>query len=303
MSGAGRDLLQFRKKSLILNSEQPGFKRISLELSEVLNGVSSDGSEPQKLTVVACGLLKAGKSTLLNLLSDHVEAEYFPSGPVRETVELRAFETEDFVFLDTPGLDCDDTDDRTALQGVAESDVLLLVHNLREGELHQQELEWLARIAKVASGARLDERLLVVLTYMEEMEDRYEFIVQRVRQQCANAVGVVPVCFAVSNSRYRKGVLEKKKLLIEKSGVKDVLEYLYDRRDELLKAAFMDRRQRWLDRRDALLVEVREELRKRMEVVESIKAKYFGALDGLVCDIENVADVARKRVENYEKIA
>lgn len=50
-----------------------------------------------KPVIAVWGMMNAGKSYLLNMLTHHYNAEYFPTNDVRETAELRLFE-ESLIF-------------------------------------------------------------------------------------------------------------------------------------------------------------------------------------------------------------
>ncbi|MBK1642118.1 hypothetical protein CKO12_09560 [Chromatium okenii] len=64
----------------------------------------------QALKVIACGMLNAGKSSLLNALTDQLENEVFATGPVRTTTKKAELSHHQFIFTDTPGLDAIEAD-------------------------------------------------------------------------------------------------------------------------------------------------------------------------------------------------
>ena len=88
-------------------------------------------SKQKKPVVAVCGLMNAGKSFLLNMLSQHFDREHFKTADQRETAEIKRLETNDFIYLDTPGLDANNTDDLLAKQGIGSADIVLYVHQPR----------------------------------------------------------------------------------------------------------------------------------------------------------------------------
>ena len=99
-----------------------------LELQSNLN------DQEQKPVVAVWGLMNAGKSYLLNMLTDHFGEEYFKTNDFRETAEIKKYESNQIIYLDTPGLDANEADNLEAIRGVARADVVLFVHQ-PQGEL------------------------------------------------------------------------------------------------------------------------------------------------------------------------
>ncbi|MGX2010761.1 GTPase, partial [Enterobacter asburiae] len=49
--------------------------------------------------VAICGLMNAGKSALLNMLTGHLEQEYFATGASRTTADVQSMTTENIDWL------------------------------------------------------------------------------------------------------------------------------------------------------------------------------------------------------------
>ncbi len=79
-----------------------------LKESQDLRGLSQDflnqSSRSDNPVIVTWGLMNAGKSSLLNMLTKHIEQEYFKTNDFRETAVISAYETDQLTYLDTPGL-------------------------------------------------------------------------------------------------------------------------------------------------------------------------------------------------------
>ena len=102
-------------------------------------------SAPKKPVIAVCGLMNAGKSYLLNMLTQHIDQEYFKTADQRETTENNKLETEQYIYLDTPGLDANTQDDAIVQPGIAEADFVLFVHQ-PQGELDPCELAFLRQL-------------------------------------------------------------------------------------------------------------------------------------------------------------
>ena len=79
----------------------------------------------EKSVIVTWGLMNAGKSSLLNMLTQHIEQEFFKTNDFRETTEVCAYEADQYIYLDTPGLDANAADNLEALKGIKKADIVL----------------------------------------------------------------------------------------------------------------------------------------------------------------------------------
>lgn len=188
---------------------------------ELLDAVEG-GSKPR---IAAWGLVKAGKSSLLNMLSGHVAKEFFATGVVRTTLRNKELETERYVLVDTPGLGIDKRDSAEAFKGLDAADVTVFVHS-PPGELDQEEIDLLGQV-NAAYGAQTDRRLVLVLSQLDKFSasDR-DLIRTRILAQMQEFFGLQPACFEVSSTRYGKGVNEGKTTLELKSGIPALRDHL-----------------------------------------------------------------------------
>lgn len=178
------------------------------------------GKRERKL-VVNAGLLKAGKSSLFNALAGK---ELFETDVVRATIENQRVETEHYVLLDTPGLDACESDDKEALKGYIDADVIIFVHNLLEGELNQIEVDAIRFI----SGQFNDDNIffknvVLVLTCKDQKEDEFEQIQEQINEQCQDCFNhSFEKIFCVDSVGYIKGLAENKTLLVQQSGIEEL---------------------------------------------------------------------------------
>lgn len=183
---------------------------------------AAQGTKPR---IAAWGLVKAGKSSLLNMLSGHVQDEVFKTGVIRTTTLNQELETEHFVLIDTPGLGIDKNDSHEAHNGLNNADVILFVH-APPGELDQEEMSLLAQL-KASYAEHTEQRLILVLTQLDKDHDgAMAQIQQRVLAQLENDLNIKPKCFQVSNSRYRKGAAQGLAKMAKSSGIPDLVIHL-----------------------------------------------------------------------------
>ena len=87
----------------------------------------------------------------------------------------------DIMIIDTPGLDANEEDSKEALEAIYSSDALLLVHNLKKGELDSYEIDLLNLIKK--TNPSISQKLTIVLTNLESCRDEKEAIEQKVMKK------------------------------------------------------------------------------------------------------------------------
>lgn len=166
------------------------------------------------LSIAVVGLLKAGKSTLLNAMTG--QEELFKSGVIRTTVKNQHVKDGYFEWIDTPGIDDTDQETATAFAGLKNADTVLFTHNLKQGELDRMEVEFL-QTCRQRDGHFL-AKLRFVFTHIDDLEPTtVDIIQQKISQQCRALFHTIPPMIAVSATRYLKGHKDDKKLLMEKS--------------------------------------------------------------------------------------
>lgn len=201
------------------------------QLEDSYQGFLQEASRSPKPTIAAWGLVKAGKSSLLNMLSGHIADEFFKTGVVRTTRLNQQLETEHYLLMDTPGLGIDLADSQQAYRGLDNADVILFVH-APPGELDQEEMELLTQV-KATYTKDTEQRLVLVLSQLDKDQDgALERIRQRILEQLQEQLGIQPKCFMVSNSRYRKGAVQEKQAMMSGSGIPQLASHL----DELVQA-------------------------------------------------------------------
>ena len=220
------------------------------DIQSQLDDLLSD-KEEAKPVVVAYGMMNAGKSYLLNMLTGHIEQEFFKTNDIRETVDIARYEGTDYTWLDTPGLDADQEDDRRAQKGVQVGDIVLFVHQ-PQGELEAKEIAFLGKL-RTTLDAHAASNIVVVLSKADkESADKIGQIEQRIMQQCAEVLSFAPRIFRVSAKRHRNGSSKRQEALVTAGGIDALSVHLR----ELAVDVQSVRAQKRLARIDTLLEQV-----------------------------------------------
>lgn len=173
--------------------------------------LNSDADIP---VVTVVGKFNHGKSQLLNEL---IGKDAFSVADKRETTTLTEHLRDNVRWLDAPGLDADigNADDQLAAQAAwLQSDIRLVVHAAKEGELDADERRLLHELD--ADGKKTQRQTLLVLSQADQLADDAEL--EKVSQAIlAQAPGMT--LNIVSSTRHRKGTQEGKALLVSKSGI------------------------------------------------------------------------------------
>lgn len=224
--------------------------------------------------VVNTGMVSAGKSSLYNALTDSHDERFPVKAPPGTTTKADSFDYGSISYIDTPGIATKTEDEAVAFDELIKSDIIMMIHNVRTGPLHESEVEWLGRIvANMPDLSMRKERMIFVFSWKDtrEREKGYDDLIKSLRQQVYGIVGVEIPCFEVSVKKYSRGVAENKPALMEKSGVPELRAYLEEH-----AAAYLDKKQEINNSEyDAVLCEVRERLQTLMEKKEKEKDKIY----------------------------
>lgn len=240
----------------------------------------------KKPIIVAYGLMNAGKSYLLNMLTQHISEEFFKTNDIRETATIKKFESEKYIYLDTPGLDANEADDSQAQSGVKKADVVLFLHQ-PQGELEANEIDFLKKLSR-SFGKHSNKSIIIVLSKIEkESQEKIDAIEKAVKIQCEKEIGFSPTIFKVSNSRYKNGVTKNKNALIDQSNIKSLIGHI----DHVAAAAQKFKAQKSLIALDDFLADA-----KIKEITLSSKR------NDLMASIEDSLSIFHMHMESIKKL-
>lgn len=275
-----------------MKSTKNSIKNIQDQFSLILNQ-----NVDHRPIIVVYGLMNAGKSFLLNMLTQHIEVEFFKTNDVRETSEIKKFESDKYVYLDTPGLDANQADDARAQFGASQADIVLFVHQ-PQGELDVNEVEVLNEI-KQSFGSYAESNIVLVISKIEKEDpEKINLIEEKIKAQCVQEIGFSPKVFQVSNKRYQIGVKKHSDGLITQSHIKSLIEYL----DLVAMNSEKVRAQRRLIKVEELLNAIEEEdgqLRKEKQKLMNLIDESFSNFNQ---QIDLLNDFLEERASQYRNI-
>jgi len=258
----------------------------------------------QKCRVGCIGLLKAGKSSLCNALTDSLDDRRFAVGFNRTTTANQEWDCGDYLLLDTPGLDCNENDSRETTSLLESLDIIIFAHNLNTGEFdkHEQEFMWRLAPSKERSMALLDKTFWALTKLDECTKNDARQLEQKITSQIARQIGVTPrYVFTLGSTRYKKGMTENKQLMVQKSNIpafRDALRNDVRSKQQQVAAerqmALRDVRQQIVGQLHTVLTEKTREITDYAQKRTALKSK-FG--HGLVALHERLQQYANKQQE------
>lgn len=269
----------------------------SQNLRKNSQGFLNKSLHSDKPVIVTWGLMNAGKSSLLNMLTQHIDQEFFKTNDFRETTEISAYETDQYIYLDTPGLDANTEDNLEALKGVNKADVVLFVHQL-QGELEANEIEFLKDI-RTSFGQYAAENIVLILSKVDK-EDRSKVdqIQNRVLEQCEQYLGFQPQCFQISNTLYQQGMQKHKDGLIRHSHIEDLKQCI----DVVILNTKVVRQERFNQEKALLLKKLTEQ---KTKIEDEYKAQKLLLTNGFIPfqkSLKSLKQFVETKAQQYKNI-
>lgn len=187
-------------------------------LEELKNSIRNNA-----VKVTCVGLYNSGKSTLLNCLVGDLNCTTFKTADTRETTTNKTVTLENGIhFVDTPGLNAQEHDDKRVMDVIKGSDINLFIHNITSGELQMKEYEFLSNIQKHWKNPQeFIERTIFVLSRVDEIHsfEDIERTKTKVNEQIKNLFGCDAVIVTLSSKDFIDGKIENENELVEQSNI------------------------------------------------------------------------------------
>ncbi|MFJ3467164.1 GTPase [Pseudomonas sp. NPDC090203] len=255
---------------------------------------------PAKPRIAAWGLVKAGKSSLLNMLSGHASDEHFKTGDTRTTRTNQALELDDYVLIDTPGLGFDASDTQQANEGLDSADVVLFVH-APPGELDEEEVALLDQLRETY-GDDVGERVVLVISQLDKLQDAdLTDVRQTIERQALIHLGAMPECFVISNTRFKSGVEKDKEGLRSKSGIPQLTEHLQALSKSLTRSLEEARQKRLARRALDLCQRIDLAMEQEIKLIEQITEPYVVKAKAFVELIDGARQTFRTHTSDMQK--
>jgi predicted GTPase len=214
--------------------------------------------------VVVVGQQNSGKSTLLNVLCERLDLDWFETGDRIVTKDIKEKEHKGIVYVDTPGLGTTDTyDDMASVRASKGACVILFAHSCVLGELSKEECTKLSEFARELEEA--EKQLIVLCCKDGEIIEQEELdkIVNKVRKQIQESTARKIKALAIDSLDYITGKKESEAAFVKQSNIPQLLQWVNERRGDTSNKAEA--------RFEAVRTEITGALRKRK--AEIIKEK------------------------------
>ena len=257
-----------------------------------------------KITVTCVGLYNHGKSTLLNVLIKDFDFITFKTADTRETTNNKSIIYNGIKYVDTPGLNAKNEDDKKVMEAIQNSDITLFVHTITTGELNKKEVEFLDKIQKYWSNPQeFIDRTIFVLSRIDNIET-YEDIAKtsnRMKEQIKNIFSCSCLIAPVSAIDYKDGMLENENELIIESNIKE-LEKLIDILSKQSIKDILDTKKKRVEKKlNELYNKLNKKIEKNKLKISRLKKEQEKIDEAFKEDIEKIESTLKsmyKRLEN-----
>lgn len=261
------------------------------------------GGEKKGFFIVNMGLVKAGKSEFFNALVE--KEEFFKTGVVRTTSELQEEEWnlkgEKIILVDTPGLDAAGAsqDEEEAIKGYRRADLILFIHNLRNGEFDSIEVKFLKKLKAVIAEKDSPDIVFLFTKKDQMIEEDCKKVTEKCKKQIEEYLGInKPKIFEVSSVLYLKGLKEnnplKKQAFIKASGIEDFKKWLEDYTKETIKEAInssITRFNKICEELKMILTKEKEKIERKLKEIEKTEKEKMQKIDNLFKEL-------KRKIEN-----
>ena len=260
--------------------------------------------QQDRITVTCMGLYNHGKSTLLNTLIKDFEDKTFKTADIRETTINKIVEYGNINFVDTPGLNAREHDDKRVMDAVKESDINLFVHTVTTGEFTKKEIEFLNNVKKHwKNPQQFIDRTIFVVSRVDKANNENDIknTVEKMFNQILDIFDSKATIIAVSAMRYTKGKIEDKKLMIKKSNIEILENLIKHLSNELLNSVRETRNRRLENQYDDLIRRFSSKVQENKLEITKQKIEQKKHLNTLNSDIKKTEDVLKNKYSSLKE--
>jgi len=227
-----------------------------------------------EITLTCVGLYNHGKSTLLNVLIKDFDFITFKTADARETTHNKSITYNDIKYVDTPGLNAKEEDDKKVMEAIQNSDITLFVHTITTGELNKKEVEFLEKIQEHwSSPQEFIDRTIFVLSRIDNIEDYkdIEKTSNRMKEQIQDIFSYSCLIAPVSAIDYRDGMIENENELVEESNIKELENLIETLSKQSTEAIFKTKQKRVEEKFNELAIKLNKKIEKNKTKITVLK--------------------------------
>ncbi len=284
------------------------------EINDKWKSISARANNNKKIKIANTGLVSSGKSSFFNVLVDSEgKNSRFAVGAARVTMMQDVENLNDMIELaDTPGIDVNDEDNIVALDAVLESDIIIMIHNIKLGMLNDSEYKWLKSISdRMDNFEERKARLMFICNWIDERDSSpdYKVTVDETKRMVKEACGCDIDFYEISVKRYLTGIEKNRDILKQKSNIPSVKDAIIKKADEYSKISekllakeiyklCAETHKFLINKRGNLIYE-------KNSIIERIRKKYDGLKrewESAFAVFKNQYNIVKNKKREYENI-
>ncbi len=251
-----------------------------------------------KLVNLTCiGLYNHGKSSLLNVLIEDFKDSTFKTADIRETTTSLSFEHDGINYIDTPGLNAKEHDDKRVFDSIKESDINLFVHTVTTGEFIEKEIEFLHKIKNNwQNPEEFIYRTIFVLSRIDKANNNEDInnTINKMQLQINEIFGFEALIIPASAKRYCQGINEGKYILRTKSNVESLKTSINKLKEKYLDSILETRKFRLKNTYDGLIAKYEAKRQDKLFELSKQKQAQEKFLTSLHQDINQIESTLEK---------
>lgn len=258
-----------------------------------------------EITVTCVGLYNHGKSTLLNVLIKDFEYKTFKTADARETTLNKSVVYNDIKYVDTPGLNAQEDDDKKIMEAIENADITLFVHTITTGEFNKAEITFLQNIQKHWKNPKeFIERTIFVLSRIDNIENNedIEKTSNKMKEQIKSIFNVDYLIIPVSSIDYANGMIEDEDELIFESNIKILEEEIVLLSKKYKEAILKTKKKRFEYKFYELQLKITTKIKKNEQKIKKLKKEQKKIDEEFDNDISKIENTLKNKYSKLERI-
>jgi predicted GTPase len=249
-----------------------------------------------QITVTCVGLYNHGKSTLLNVLIKDFEYKTFKTADARETTLNKTVIYNDIKYVDTPGLNAQEKDDKKVMEAIQNSDITLFVHTITTGEFNKKEIEFLDNIKKYWKNPQeFMERTIFVLSRIDNIENSIDIenTTNKMQEQIKEIFNSDSLIIPISSTDYADGMIDNEEELISESNIRRLEKKIELLSRKLKEAIIKTKKKRFEYKFYELQLKINTTIKNNKEKIKELEKKQNNIDKAFENDISKIEDTLK----------